>query len=50
MENEIKLTGNKLNKRVKRVVDKVFEKEISLDEVFLVGEDNSEDEEKARPT
>lgn len=43
MGNEMKLTGNKLNKRVKRVLNKLFEKELSLDEVFLDRGDNSED-------
>ena len=43
MDNDMKLTGNKLNKRVKRVLNKLFEKELSLDEVFLDRGDNSED-------
>ena len=44
MENEVKLSDNKLNMRVKRVINKLFEKELSLDEVFLDRGDNSEDE------
>ena len=50
METEMKLTGFKLNERVKRVINKLFEREIDIEDVFLDRGDKSEDEEEVRPS
>ena len=50
METEMKLTGFKLNERVKRVINKLFEREIDLEDVFLDRGEKSEDEEASRPS
>lgn len=50
METEMKLTGFKLNERVKRVINKLFDREIDLEEVFLDRGEQSEDQEATRPT
>ena len=50
MEIEKKLTGFRLNERVKRVVTKLFERELSIGEIFLDRGENTEDEEESRPS
>ena len=50
METEMKLTGFKLNERVKRVINKLFDQEIELEDVFLDRGEKSEEEEVTRPT
>lgn len=50
METEMKLTGFKMKERVQRVINKIFDHEIELDDIFLDRADNSEDDEHNRPT
>lgn len=50
METEMKLTGFKMKERVQRVISKIFDHEIELEDIFLDRADNSEDEDPNRPT
>lgn len=49
VETELKLKGFKVKERILRVINKIFEREMDLDDIFMDrGESN--DEEEGRPT
>ena len=50
METEIKLTGFKMQQRVQRVINKLFEGEVEFEDIFMDRAENSEDERNNRPT
>jgi hypothetical protein len=48
-ETEMKLQGFRVNERIQRVINKLFDRELDLDEIFLDRGD-TDDEDENRPS
>ena len=50
METEMKLKGFRVKERVLRVINKIFEREIEVEDIFMDRGDSNGEEEEGRPT